>query len=233
MNNVTEKIRKLLAKASSNNEHEAAAALMKARALMAKYKVDERDVQDAAPSAGILNHVPFTAETYSGLKNAWFLNLSNVIVENHCCARYSNHMSGRTTHTVVFTGLDEDPHIANEVFTYAVQHIHAQAKEYARYIRTKCLYPADEIRQRGRAWESSYAEGFTRGLAAKYAEQVKNDDTGTMAITVVTPPEVTAYMGKLRKSTLRIRNNGENENAARSGFTAGYTFNPRKQIPGA
>lgn len=41
-----EKIRKLLALAESPNEHEARAALLKARQLMAEHKLSELDFQD-------------------------------------------------------------------------------------------------------------------------------------------------------------------------------------------
>lgn len=42
-----EKIRKLLALAESPNEHEARAALLKARELMAEYKLTEAEIKDA------------------------------------------------------------------------------------------------------------------------------------------------------------------------------------------
>lgn len=232
MDNIADKIRKLLAKASSNNEHEASAALLKARELMAKYKIDEQSVKDAAPRENVLRHVEYEEDTFSGLRNAWFLSLSQVIAENHCCAKYSATLKGHKTSNVIFTGLDDDPNVALEVFSYAVQHIHNQVKEYGRYIREAGVYPAKDIRRRIRAYEDSYAEGFTRGLAAKYAEQVKNDHTGTMAITIVQPVEVTDFMDSLRKTTFARRYNGENEHAVRAGYAAGYTFNPVKQIPG-
>ena len=42
---IREKIQKLLALSESSNEHEAYAALMKARELIAKNKLDERDFE--------------------------------------------------------------------------------------------------------------------------------------------------------------------------------------------
>ena len=232
MENVAEKIRKLLAKASSNNEHEASAALLKARELMAKYKIDERSVQDAAPRENVLNHRKYEEESYSAVRNTWFIRLSQTIAENHCCARYSNSITGRTTYYTVFTGLDDDPAAALEIFSYAVQHIHSQVKEYGRYIREAGIYPAAEIKDRIRTWEASYADGFTRGLSAKYAEQVKQDSSGSLALMVVQPAEVKDFMGTLRRRNLRCRDNGANENASRAGFTAGYTFNPVRQLAG-
>lgn len=232
MDNVTEKIRKLLAKAESNNEHEATAALLKARELMAKYKVDEAAIKDTPARNNVLNKAVYKAETFSGLKNTWFLDLSHTIADNHCCAAVQQSYIGRSTAFVVFAGLDEDPYIALEVFTYAVQHIKAQVKEYGQYIRKAGLYPANEIRQRARTWEYSYADGFNRGLAAKYAEQLKADNTGTMALTVVKPVEVTDYVDGLKCRTINARDNGESESARRCGFTAGYTFNPTKQLAG-
>jgi len=234
MDNIAEKIRKLLAKAESNNEHEASAALLKARALMAKYKIDEQAVKDAAPRQNVLNKLKYEEDSFSSVRNTYFYKLAKVIADNHCCGAYMNYTQGRKSRWMVFAGLDDDPAVAREIFSYAVQHIQAQAKEYGRYIRESGIYPMDETKKRAAAWLDSYADGFSRGLAAKYAEQFKQDDeTGEckeMALALVQPQEVKDLFKTLHRTHMYTRNNGENDNAARAGYTAGYTFNPVKQI---
>ena len=44
MKDYKDKIKKLLALAESNNEHEARAALLKAKELMAEYKIEEMQI---------------------------------------------------------------------------------------------------------------------------------------------------------------------------------------------
>ena len=46
MDNHKEKIKKLLALARSNNEHEARAAMLKAREIMGRYKLTEADLEE-------------------------------------------------------------------------------------------------------------------------------------------------------------------------------------------
>ena len=238
MDNIAEKIRKLLAKAESNNEHEASAALLKARALMAKYKIDERAVQDAAPAKSELRKLRYEDESYSSVRNTFFYKLAKVIADNHCCGCYMNYTQGRKSRWIMFAGLDDDPSVAREIFSYAVQHIQAQAKEYSRYIREAQIYPVHETKSRAAAWLDSYADGFTKGLAAKYAEQFRPDPDepsacNVMALALIQPKEVKDFMSTLSRTRMHVRNNGANENAARAGYAAGYAFNPVKQLTGA
>ena len=236
MENVTEKIRKLLAKAESNNEYEASAALLKARALMAKYKIDESAVKDAAPRENKLNQILYDSDSFSTVRNTWFYDVARVIAENHCCKEFAFVQYGHKVRWIKFAGLDDDPFVAREIFSYAVDHIKAQSKDYAAYIRKRALYPSDELKRRAAAWEDSYAQGFAKGLAAKYSEQFKPDDAenpgecSAMALALVQPAEVKRFADSLHVSRMKYRNNGENANASRAGFTAGYTFNPTKQI---
>lgn len=232
MDSIIEKIRKLLAKAESNNEHEAEAALLKARELMAKYKVDERSVKDAAPRKNELKHIPYCADSFSAVRNVWFVNLSKIIAENHCCAALERHQKTSRKHFVLFTGLDDDPAVALEMFSYAVQHIKDRAREFRRSIVASKTYSAQQINVKSNAWEYSYAAGFISGLAAKYEEQIKHDESGTMALVLVQPVEVTEYTASLPNTKLNPRRYLGDEEARQAGYNAGYKFNPVKQIAG-
>lgn len=235
MDNVKEKIRKLLAKATSDNEHEAQAALLKARELMARYKVTEAEVSDAKKAE--LNHVSYEEQTFSGIVNTWFNELAHTIAENHCCG-VCRRVCGQAVRKnsagyVVFVGLEEDPEIARELFSYSVQHIQAQAREYKEYITARQLYPANQRKERSAAWENSYAQGFCKGLSDQYAAQFaqeKGKEAATMALALVQPQEVKDYMSGLKSAPFSRRVHNENESARAQGYNAGRNFNPVKQI---
>ena len=85
-----DKIRKLLALAESPEEHEARAALLKARQLMAEHKLTEAELKDVEKQEvkDILTDI-----TCSKRRNPWIVNLSAVIGESYCCKGYRRHLS--------------------------------------------------------------------------------------------------------------------------------------------
>lgn len=80
-----EKIRKLLALAESPNEHEARAALLKARQLMAEHKLTETEVKDVEKQQ--VKDVR-TDITCSKRRDPWIVSLSAIIGENYCRKGY-------------------------------------------------------------------------------------------------------------------------------------------------
>ena len=80
-----EKIRKLLALAESPNEHEARAALLKARQLMAEHKLTEAELKDVEKQQ--VKDVR-TDITCSKRRDPWIVSLSAIIslVSIICCA---------------------------------------------------------------------------------------------------------------------------------------------------
>ena len=235
MDNVKEKIRKLLAKATSNNQHEAQAALLKARELMARYKVNEAELSDAKKAE--LKQTKYEKQTFSGIVNTWFVEVAHVVAENHCCG-FFRQLRGQEVRKssagyVVFVGLEDDPEIALELFSYAVQHVQAQAREYKEYIAARQLYPAQQIKERAAAWENSYAQGFSKGLSDQYAAQFsreKGAEAATMSLALVQPQEVNDFMSGLKKGAFHRQAHNDNESARAQGYKAGRSFNPVKQI---
>jgi len=229
MDNVIEKIRKLLALAGSNNDHEARAALLKARELMARHKLTEKDV--SAERKAELRKVVCDGYTYSGKKNWWFARLSRVIAENHCCHACGTKYGKSATATITFAGLDDDPDIAAELFRYAVQHIQYKEKDYRLYINRRTPYQA-ERNARTYSWIMNYANGFSDGLAAQYAEQFKQNENECMALALVRPVEVEQFAQSLNTWKPAVRRAYSDETAQQLGYMAGYKFNPTKQITG-
>lgn len=130
-----EKIRKLLALAESPNEHEAKAALLKARQLMAEHKLTERDCKDAAKQE--VRDVR-TDITCSKRRNPWIIPLSAVIGENYCCKGYRNRRYGEQTNYIGFIGLEEDVEVCAAVFKYAVDCILSEIKQIKK--ENSCYY---------------------------------------------------------------------------------------------
>lgn len=97
-----EKIRKLLALAESPNEHEARAALLKARQLMAEHKLTEAELKDVEKQQ--VKDVR-TDITCSKRRDPWIVNLSAVIGENYCCKGYRYRRYGEQTNCIGFIGL--------------------------------------------------------------------------------------------------------------------------------
>lgn len=227
-NDIAEKVKKLLALAGNGSDHEAQAALLKARALIARYKLDEKAVRRTGPAK--LTEVELKEQVFSGLRNTWKAPLSRVIAEHHCCASVTRQYKGAKTGWIVFVGLDDDPRIAAEVFQYAVRHIRAQKEEYREFVNRLILSQTvrnDKIR----VWEANYTEGFTRGLQAQYEEQFAQAADGeNMTLALTQPAEVEAFERSLKPSKMHARSVKKSDLYREQGFRDGKKFQPVKSI---
>ena len=223
---ITDKIKKLLALAQSDNPSEAENALLLARKLMAQHKLTEKDIADKRPNK--LVHAAYEGETFSGLRNTWLVDLARVIGENHCCGLYRNSKGKSTVGKIVFAGLDDDSAIALELLDYAVQHIKVKAKEYRESIPD--YWGTHNKNEWTRNYETNYAQGFAEGMSVKYNEQNRGEDQEVMALVAVKPAEVVRFIQGLREYSFRTRYEHSNADARQQGYNAGYSFNPTKQI---
>ena len=138
-----EKIRKLLALAESPNEHEARAALLKARQLMAEHKLTETELKDVEKQQ--VKDVR-TDITCSKRRDPWIVSLSAIIGENYCCKGYRYRRYGEQTNCIGFIGLEDDVEICVAVFKYAVDCALSEIKNikkendcyYSDYVKRLC-----------------------------------------------------------------------------------------------
>lgn len=160
MENYKEKIKKLLALSESSNEHEAKAALLKAKQLMIEHKIKESDLDE-----GKLEVVCLTSNlTYSVRRDVWIGHLANVIADNYLCRAVVSRKYGCQTRTSEFYGLPDDAEICLKVFEYAVD-----------CIKSEC----DRIKKENRGYSANfrkslcngYALGFIDGLQELFEEQ--------------------------------------------------------------
>ena len=120
-----EKIRKLLALSESPNIHEAKAALLKARQLMAEHGLSEE--QEMEQPAALLD----ADLTFSNRRDPWIAHLVGIIGEAYRCRGYITKGRGRT-YTPHFIGLEEDVQLCGDIFMYAVECIRSGIRRIKR-----------------------------------------------------------------------------------------------------
>lgn len=199
-----DRIRKLLALGKSPNEHEAKSAMLKAKELMAKYKLEEADFDEKAELQQIKTNISWTTD--SG--NIWMASLADLIGENYCCNICWLTKRGTRTHTAQITGMGHDAELCKEVFTFAHGFIMDRAKTMSR----------DSIQ--------SYANGFIAGLKEAYMEQ--RGEHPEWALVVVKPPEVADFEKTLGNKTVRTTAKPFDPLAYIRGQKDGRDFNPQK-----
>ena len=179
--NYKEKIQKLLALATSSNENEATAALLKAKELMAEHKLTEQDLNDLKGKKATMLRTGVTFTLYSEF---WVYSLAKVIAENHCCKEVRSKPRGRKRGQICFIGLEEDAEICKTVFVYAVDCVRSYCDKIRKRLK-KAGFGGKEIR----IVLHNYGEGFAAGLKKAYdAQKAQNEkDWGLM---LVTPKEV-------------------------------------------
>ena len=227
-----DKVRKLLALAQSDNPNEAKAALLRACAIMAEYKLSQRDINKM--QSGELEEVTFERLTYSNLRNIWMPRLARVIGDAHCCAAVARHKEGSVVNRIVFVGLGDDPHIACTIFDYAVHHIECRVQDTRRKNKedSDSFYGFSNLKYvnaRTSIDVTNYGIGFASGLEKQYSEQ-NAEHSEEMSLMVIRPVQVENYLDGLEESDLKPRKVSHDETARQEGYEAGYRFNPTPQI---
>lgn len=219
-NDYKEKIRKLLALAESPNEHEAKAALLKARQLMAEHKLTEAELKDVEKQK--VKDIR-TDITCSKRRNPWVVKLSAVIGENYCCKGYRNHGYGEQTQAMGFIGFEDDVEVCAAVFKYAVDCVLAECKRikkenacyYSSYVKKLC---------------DSYGYGFVSGVAEAFRKQQEENEQG-WGLVLVIPKEVEEAAKDWGKDKFKARSQDDISGEAYArGYYQGKEFNPAKRL---
>ncbi len=214
-----EKIRKLLALAESPNEHEAKAALLKARQLMAEHKLSEKDCKDAGRLE--VRDVQ-TGITCSKRREFWVVSLSAVIGENYCCKTYSKRFKNEQTLYIGFIGLEDDVEVCTAVFKYAVDCVRSEIER----IKKTSGYSGIPLK----SLCDGYGCGFVKGLTLAFAKQQKENEE-EWGLVLVMPEEVEEAGKDLKKERFAPK---AAENISKKGYRKGYrdgeNFDPTKRL---
>lgn len=214
MANIKEKIQKLLALATSPNENEARAALLKAKELMAANKLSEADfeeVKDQELVHVLCENVKWTSD--SG--NVWMTDLCNILCENYCCAASWNCIKGRRTYTLVITGIGDDVQICKTAVEYATGFVLSRLKVWGR---------------KNKSASKSYATGFIAGLKEAFEEQKEQHQE--WGLVVQRSQEVNDYIDSLGTRNVKIKKEAFDPLAYLRGQQDGKDFNARKVLEG-
>lgn len=219
MADIKEKIKKLLSLATSPNENEARAALLKARELMAKHKLSEVDFEGKDKQELVHFECDIKWTTDSG--KVWMTSLCKLIAENHCCVASWIHSKGRRTYSLCITGMKDDAELCTQIIGYAVGYVENAIQILQRKYR----------RSDPKAVMNSYAEGFILGLELAYDEQ--KDEHQEWGLVLVKPKEVTEYESTLGSKDVRTRKTDFNAVAFTKGQNDGMNFNSGKILGNA
>lgn len=216
MSDIKEKIRNLFDLASSDNEHEAKAALLKAQELMVKHKLTEKDLNMLEKQE--VKEI-YTGLTYSTLRDSYILSLTDVLTKNYCCVHYASREYRAKTREMVIAGLEEDVEICLQVLQKAVQTIKANEK--------KLTYRMGYSEARKKIIHKSYEKGFVEGLDEMFAKQRKSNED-EWGLVLVVPEEVQDVLSGMRHCQFSTRGYALNSAAYNKGQKDGEGFNPEK-----
>ena len=178
--NIVEKIQKLLALSQSSNEHEAYAALTKAKELMAKHKLENIELD--MDSKEIIRL--YTGTTFTSKVDPWISILAELIASNHCCKVTLSHYSGGKRREILINGFREDAENCREIFYYALMTIYSRINQIRKQYK-EFGYTTSELRPR----TNSFAMGFISGLEEAYIAQISSEES-TWGLVMQIPKEV-------------------------------------------
>lgn len=214
---IRDKIKKLLALATSPNENEAKAALLKAKKLMMEHKISETEVQGLEDQKLIhLQCDDIRWTTDSG--EIWITSLANLIADNHLCSCSWFTPKGKRTHILYIHGLGTDVELCKSVIEYAVGFVRGRIK-----IEQRRRVTSDP-----KAVAASYARGFILGMELMYDEQ--KDEHPEWGLVVSKPQEVDEYMKSLGERNVRTRKTEFDPLAYMVGQNDGRQFNAQRVL---
>lgn len=215
---IKDRIAKVLALANSPNENEAKAALLKARELMAKYKLRPEEIGDRKKEKKVIRRV--TEVTCTKMTDPWIILLSSVIAEHYCCVAYRNHAKRAKVSTVGFIGLEDDFAVCEKIFLYAVDCVKSQAAKLA----ADRLVPSSQRREMA----NTYGWGFCVGLKAAFEKQQQENQEWGLVLAI--PSEVSDAVSEMGKPQPYCRASFVSKEMAQAGYSAGFEFDPHSRL---
>ena len=216
--NIKEKIEKLLRLGQSPNENEAKAAMLKARELMMRHKLSEKDFENKTNEkiVRLKTGIFHTARAYM-----WVIDLAHVIAPNYACNYYVEQGYRAQKSEVVICGFKEDAKLCAHVFKYAYDCVNTKIKEMKKSMKGEDSYTV-------RSYCFSYAFGFIDGLQESYRQQTEENGQEWGLVAVVAP-EVRA----ITKDMERLKNNTDtflSANCYNSGYDDGSNFTIKNKL---
>ena len=222
MENVREKIAKLLALGESPNENEARAALLKARELMAEHKLRPEELKKPADAKVITRSLGIFC---TKLTDQWAVQLNVLIARHYCCCSYRRRTKSAKKVELGLIGLEEDWEICARIVRYAYECVKSRCKEISAKAKREGI-SGSEIRQACNA----YGWGFCSGLSSAYdAQEKEHQEWGLVMVVPKQVTEVVQSMGtptRFSNATIRSRHDAY----MHMGYEDGQKFDPGARI---
>lgn len=213
---IRERIKKLLALAESDYEHEAESALLKAQQLMGMHGLSAESV--AAPEQGEAQKREVATESvgWSGRLPFWQKQLALVIAENFRCHVYTDidEFGADSLRCFKLIGLSDDVEVAADVLAFGFCYAEMSWQRFRKNVRSPDRYTTNRVKE-------DYFAGFIKGLREKFAEQVS--EKGLMIIKDQLVEESYADL-KLRTSYVRTRGGAGSKRAWQTGHRDGKSM---------
>ena len=223
---IKSKIKKLLTLAEDgNNDHESYAAFQRAQELMAKYKLEQKDISKNKETRECIRKK--TSACYGTRSSDHYLdNLADVIAENFCCVNYISTPRGTQTHHIWFMGLEEDVAICEEVLYAANCAIirgynklyNELSRAYNTYIPAKFFNPK----------KIGYTLGYIAGL--KEALESQKEEHQEWGLVMVAPKEAQDFISKLKGVSFGASEQSVSYGYYDRGYEDGKHFHLNKKI---
>lgn len=209
---VKDKIKKLLSLAGNNPDiEEVKQALLKARELMAKYKLSEEDIKEDRGEVEFLTVEDVKWTTDSGY--TWVTSLANTIATHYCCAAAWWTPYGTRTHILRLAGFKDDLAICEQVIKFAFHFV------------------ASKKRWLGSSGVISYGKGFSLGVKEALSSQDKEHQE--WGLVVVVPKEAQDWKNSLKNKEIKVKATFFDQVAYNNGFVEGRRFNPANKLGNA
>lgn len=213
MQEVIEKIRKLLNLGASSNENEAQSAMLMAQKLMAQYHIEISQVEDAPVDHTVIEE----KADKKPHRTKWKRALASVIAKNFQCEHY---MRGHGSYETIFLGKKDNLEICKQVYSASVKFIDIH---FALWWNGEGKWDWDGSEKplaQSIAMKDSYARGFIRKLNEKFEEQKVQAEKEGWGLVLVKDVDVVNQMNKIHFSgTLSNNASSINLNAVQQGYS--------------
>ena len=223
MLDIKDRIAKLLALAGNNpSEGEAKAALLKARELMAEHKLRPEECLKAETVNVVESLVGITV---TGRKYAWGVALSAVIAKHYCCIPYRQHVKGKQTQEIGFTGLEDDFEVCARIYRYAFECAKQTSDEI--FLEDAGYYSASQRRKNAEA----YGWAFCKGLRDAFEAQAQEHQEWGLVM-VIPQAVMNTELGRMKPKSYGNTKSFEeaDESARRRGYKDGLAFDPATRL---
>ncbi len=175
-NNVVETIQKLLALATSNNEHEASLAMEKAQALLLKHNLSMAEVTPLGGDSPPIGTEGVTVHTRAS--NTWLYHLAGGIADNNFCRAMVGQArpedgNPRTARRLVFVGREANVRVCCELLGWIVP----QCEKWGR--REKRLSGNSS------GFRNEYMMGLTDGLVHRLEQYRHQQEAQNVQVTAL------------------------------------------------